>query len=132
MKLSHHPAFTFVELLIVITILSILSVMALIDYGFSIKKARLQVATAEVVALMQEAQVKAQTSYSQEDESGNEYVVCWGVVVSSSDAPMMVQVLWNEEDQTCSSDTADWEEADSLFWGETMGIARIEWESVSS
>lgn len=77
--------FSFIELIVVIAILAIVVVIAMGDYGFAAKQARVQVASEELIAALEEARVNSQTSAGTAggaavQESGPR---CWGVVVET-------------------------------------------------
>lgn len=79
-------AFSLIELIVVIAILAVLVVIAMGDYGFAAKQARVQVAAEELIAALEEARVNSQTSAGVTGgavgsaESGPR---CWGVEVET-------------------------------------------------
>jgi prepilin-type N-terminal cleavage/methylation domain-containing protein len=126
--------FTLVELLVVITVISILSVAAWMDYGLAIKKARLQVAVEELLNLFHEGEVYAQSRYVEVSDptSGEESIFCWSVILDTSSEPRLLAVPWDEATQTCSSDVYTGDERHVADWHSAMAVVSIEWESVSA
>lgn len=127
--------FTLVELLVVITVISILSVAAWMDYGLAIKKARLQVAVEELLNLFHEGEVYAQSRYVEVSDptSGEESIFCWSVILDTSSEPRLLAVPWNETTQTCSSsDVYTGDERHVADWHSAVAVESIEWESVSA
>ncbi len=99
-------AFTLIELIVVMTVIALLSAVAMIDYGMSVKKARLQVATEELGLLFEDAGVRTQS------QMGSEGVAkCWLIEVPIGAAPVLNSVEWNDG---CSFSAAIEEE--NLAW----------------
>lgn len=126
--------FTLVELLVVITVISILSVAAWMDYGLAIKKARLQVAVEELLNLFHEGEVYAQSRYVEVSDptSGEESIFCWSVILDTSSEPRLLAVPWDETTQTCSSAVYTGDERHVADWHSAVVVESIEWESVSA
>lgn len=122
--------FTLVEMIIVMTIIAILSVAAMVDYGVSIKKARLDVAVEELVGLLHEAQVRSQTIVHTPDTPDE--VVCWVVVLGVSEAPVLTYVPWDDSTKTCSGDVYAGETFHESHWHNAVNVDSITWETTAS
>lgn len=131
---SSLRAFTLVEMILVLTILSILSVAAMVDYGLSVKKARLQIAMEELIGLFHEAEVFSQSRYVEvtEDPDDEEVVSCWGVVITLGQEPSLVQLPWASAAERCSSDFAGGEISKTLSWHPQLSLDSIEWTTMEA
>jgi prepilin-type N-terminal cleavage/methylation domain-containing protein len=112
-------AFTLIELIVVMTIISLLSAFAMVDYGTSIKKARLQVATEEVILILQDAGVRAQSS-------PDGVAKCFTLNVPMGGEPILSSYAWNDG---CSFPgglaDGDLTEEEDLDW-EKISIMKME------
>lgn len=116
-RASHRQrAFTLIELLVVMTIIALLAVAALVDYGMSVKKARLQIATEQVVVTLEDAQVRAQTSQGEE-------VNCWGVSFDVDAIPKLHKIAWNEG---CQVTISGFETVQTLGWNSHVTLDGLE------
>ncbi len=103
-------AFTLVELIVVMTVIALLSAVAMIDYSTSVKKARLQVATEELILLLQDGGVRAQAEPK-----------CWVLSLSDNNSsPVLGSYSWSDG---CGVPTME-EEAEDLNWVK-VGISGI-------
>lgn len=99
-----NPAFSLIELIVVIAILAIIVVIAMGDYGFAAKQARLQVASEELVSALSEALVNSQTSAGIAGLSGggqNSAPRCFGVIVGTDSLVKFLAWDFNVDNQTC-------------------------------
>lgn len=134
-SLCSCPGFTLIELLIVITILAVLAGMALLDYGFSVKKAHIQVATEELVALFGDATVRSQTQFSEiEAEDEDSIVVCYGVTIGKDQSPILFKIPRDTTTETCllSADLIkESETVKELSWENLVFVKNIQWTAMS-
>lgn len=112
--------FTFIELIVVISILSLLSVIAIADYGLATEKARLQISTESLVASFDEAKVKA--------ESDGRH--CFGVWVGKDREPELWEMTWNVASQSCDFDGLK-EVTHPLQWSGKVGFEAMKWSAIS-
>ena len=117
-------AFTLVELLVVMTIIAILAVVALVDYGTSVKKARLQIATEQVVVLLENAGVSAQTNIEAETQSN-----CWAVLLEAATEPSLYKIPY---DDGCDTSVSNFEEDQSLNWVNQLAINELTYVTTDS
>lgn len=128
--------FTLIELLIVITILAVLTGVALMDYGFSVKKARIQVAAEELTALFGDATVRAQTQFSQTEMAENGIdeilmVVCYGITIEEGMPPVLFKTLRDKDTEMClMSDPSAWEPVKTLSWEDLVFVTAIDWTAI--
>ncbi|HCW32787.1 MAG: hypothetical protein UT55_C0068G0009 [Candidatus Peregrinibacteria bacterium GW2011_GWE2_39_6] len=94
------PAFTLIELILVMTILAILGGAALIDYGRSIQKARLEVSIEQLASLFEDARVRTQTTGTI-DMQGKTLTKCWGVKLQEKKNPALIYFNWDEPQKEC-------------------------------
>jgi prepilin-type N-terminal cleavage/methylation domain-containing protein len=113
--LKSNDAFTLIELIVVMTIMAILATAAFMDYGMSVKKARLDISTDQMVTMLEDAQVRTRTNYGEESN-------CWGLYVAAGDEPYLVLVPW-ENDQ-CQISLVEVER--SLEWNSSVAIADVQ------
>jgi len=113
--------FTFIELIVVISILSLLSVIAIADYGLATEKARLQISTESLVALFDEAKVKAQS----------DGLNCFGVWVGKGGEPELWKMTWDGESQLCDF-VGQKEVTHPLQWSEKVEFEVMKWDAISS
>lgn len=118
-------AFTLIELIVVMTIIAMLSAFAMIDYGTSVKKARLNIATEEFVSMLQDGVVQAQSNPDGEAKCLALKVQVGGVPVLGSyawtggcGAPSISETLKepNWEKVTVKEITADTVSVDDTLW----------------
>lgn len=117
--MSPPKAFTLIELIVVMTIIAMLSAFAMIDYGMSVKKARLQVATEEFMSMLQDGGVQAQSSPDGEAK-------CLALKVTVGDAPILGSYAWADG---CAAPSISETERD-LNW-EKVAIKSISVETIS-
>ncbi|MFA6435618.1 MAG: prepilin-type N-terminal cleavage/methylation domain-containing protein [Candidatus Gracilibacteria bacterium] len=130
-KKKTELGFTLIELLIVITILAVLTGVALLDYGFSVKKARIQVAAEELVALLGDATVRSQTQFSQIEEvdGADSTVVCYGVTIEKGSLPVLFKTSRDEDTQLCVM--SDREPVKELSWEDLVFVTDIDWTAMT-
>lgn len=114
------PGFTLIELIIVMTLLAILALVGLMDYGVSIRKARLEVAVEGLIFLFEDAQVKTQTKSTDPDAGSSDFVVeCWGLRLELNELPVVVKAPWEEQACVWAEATIDqsvqWDDSIQLF-----------------
>ncbi len=103
--MSSHRAFSLIELIVVIAILAVVVVIAMGDYGFVAKRARVQVTSEELIAALEEARVNSQTGAGGPGVGWEASVPrCWGVVVgtdSSAEGATLFAWGFNVDAQAC-------------------------------
>lgn len=119
--LPSNGGFSFIELIVVISILSILVVLAVGNYGFVTSKARLQIAVEDVTALLASAQVDAQTFGSQ----------CVGVFLAQGRVPEQWVLPWDTATESCDMKVSP-DVSQPLSWPERLSLESLLWERVAS
>ena len=136
LRFTSGLGFTLIELLVVITILAVLTGVALLDYGLSVKKARIQVAAEELAALFGDATVRSQTQFSEIDSEGDgteTIVVCYGITIEEGQPPVLFKTLRDKDTETClMSDPDAWESVKTLSWEDLVFVTTIHWIASSS
>ncbi|MBT5016170.1 type II secretion system protein [Candidatus Peregrinibacteria bacterium] len=111
--MSPPKAFTLVELIVVMTVIALLSAVAMIDYGTSVKKARLQVATEELILLLEDGGVRARTNPNGEAQ-------CWVLEVPVGSSPVLWTALWDNTNNECDLSTTTMEATEFLDWAKVI------------
>ena len=114
-----HGGFTFIELMVVMTIIGLLTIITLADYGLATNKARLQISAESLVSLLNAAKVDAQSNALQ----------CVGVWVGEGRAPERWAMPWNVDAARC--DFSSSEVSRSLQWSSRVTFDSMLWESIS-
>lgn len=115
----NNGGFSFIELIVVIGILSLLAVVAMADYGFATSKSRLNISVEGVVALLNQAQVDAQSDPQH----------CFGVWVGDGNDPQKRVMEWDADAQVC--DYATYEASDLAQWSSKIELSSIQWDALS-
>lgn len=98
-----RPGFSLIELIVVIAILAVVVVIAMGDYGFAAKQARLQVTSEELLAALEEARVNSQTSAGFAGAGGEESAPrCWGITVGTDSTASLMAWGFDVEAQACA------------------------------
>jgi type II secretory pathway pseudopilin PulG len=105
---------------VVIGILSLLAVVAMADYGFATSKARLQISVEGVVALLNQAQVDAQSDPQH----------CFGVWIGEGSSPEKRVMGWDSDLQVC--DYSSYDSSDSVQWSSKVELNEVQWDALSS
>lgn len=120
--MKFRAAFTFVELMVVIAILSVVAVFVIADYRGATDRTRVQLATEELMSLMEKARVNTQAGV------GGGSAQCYGVHVQSEVVPEFYEVEWDSVQQRCNVESTVLKE--SLSWS-LAEVAGLVWQRFS-
>ncbi|EKD94008.1 MAG: hypothetical protein ACD_28C00006G0005 [uncultured bacterium] len=116
------PAFTLIELIVVMAILAFLTSAALLDYGRSIQKARLDVAVEHFGSAFEDARVRAQTQGGAPEGESNR-LNCWALVVGNRQSPSMGHFSLDLDSGVC--DLSHFYPEFELDWDETIALLGV-------
>jgi prepilin-type N-terminal cleavage/methylation domain-containing protein len=122
-----QKAFTLIELLVVIAILGLLAAFAVVDYGNAVKKSRLEVAVERMISVLEDVRLRAQNRLvvEGEGEATASVLNCWGIRLETRQNPVIVQALWDSENNRCDFD--DLETQEPVQWSEEVLLEELGW-----
>ncbi len=97
--MKKRPAFTIVEMLLVITLMAVLTAAVTIDFGSLIRRSRVNALAMRVEAIVQQSRLSVQSGMAFEGQP-----LCAGLHLSS-DVLSQVEFHWNAEAETCDVST---------------------------